>query len=83
MTPAQLETGYWRAYRDFYRWSAIWQGARNKENLWGQARHFAYAAGWKSLSPLGFRHPGQTGHAYLARTGKYFGRLWATFRSHT
>ncbi|HRW11243.1 MAG TPA: radical SAM protein [Caldilineaceae bacterium] len=52
MTPAQLETGYWRAYRDFYRWSAIWQGARNKESLWGQARHFAYAAGWKKFEPL-------------------------------
>lgn len=23
MTPAQLEAGYWKAYRDFYRWPAI------------------------------------------------------------
>jgi radical SAM superfamily enzyme YgiQ (UPF0313 family) len=26
MTPQQLEDGYWRAYRDFYRWSNIWRG---------------------------------------------------------
>lgn len=52
LTPEQLETGYWRAYRDFYRWSAIWQGARTKENVWGQTRHVAYAAGWKKFEPL-------------------------------
>lgn len=52
LTPAQLESGYWQAYRDFYRWSAIWQGARSKETAWGQARHFAYAAGWKKFEGL-------------------------------
>lgn len=52
MTPAQLEEGYWRAYQEFYRWSAIWRGASSKENLVGQMRHFAYAAGWKKFEPL-------------------------------
>jgi len=52
LTPEQLERGYWQAYRDFYRWSAIWQGARAKETVWGQARHFAYAAGWKKFEGL-------------------------------
>jgi radical SAM superfamily enzyme YgiQ (UPF0313 family) len=52
LTPNQLETGYWRAYRDFYRWSAIWQGAQTKATVWGQARHVAYAAGWKKFEPL-------------------------------
>ena len=52
LTPDQLESGYWQAYRDFYRWSSIWQGARTKESAWGQARHAAYAAGWKKFEPL-------------------------------
>jgi hypothetical protein len=26
MTAKQLEHGYWRAYRDFYRWGAIARG---------------------------------------------------------
>ena len=52
LTPDQLETGYWQAYRDFYRWSAIWQGAQTKETLWGQARHVGYAAGWKKFEGL-------------------------------
>lgn len=52
MTPSELEAGYWRAYREFYRWSAIWQGAGAKSTLAAQVRHFAYAAGWKKFEPL-------------------------------
>jgi radical SAM superfamily enzyme YgiQ (UPF0313 family) len=52
MTPAQLEKGYWRAYRDFYRWGAIVQGAMTKPAWMERARHFAYAAGWKKFEPL-------------------------------
>lgn len=52
MTPTQLEAGYWRAYAEFYRWSAIWRGASSKANIPVQLRHFAYAAGWKKFEPL-------------------------------
>ncbi len=52
LTPQALEEGYWRAYREFYRWSAIWRGASTKANLPAQARHFAYAAGWKKFEPF-------------------------------
>ncbi|MBX3015323.1 MAG: B12-binding domain-containing radical SAM protein [Caldilineaceae bacterium] len=52
MTPTQLEAGYWRAYQDFYRWSAIWQGASTKASLAARTRHVAYAAGWKKFEPL-------------------------------
>ena len=52
MSPEQLEEGYWRAYRDFYRWGAIARGALAKETWPARARHFAYAAGWKKLEPL-------------------------------
>jgi radical SAM superfamily enzyme YgiQ (UPF0313 family) len=52
MTPEQLEEGYWRAYREFYRWPKIVQGAMTKTAWSGRARHFAYAAGWKKFEPL-------------------------------
>jgi len=52
MTLEQLETGYWRAYRDFYRWPNILAGALTKPSPAGRLRHFAYAAGWKKFEPL-------------------------------
>jgi radical SAM superfamily enzyme YgiQ (UPF0313 family) len=51
MTPEQLEDGYWRAYRDFYRWGSIWRGAATKSGA-GRWRHLAYAGGWKKFEPL-------------------------------
>ena len=47
-----LEEGYWRAYREFYRWAAIWRGAATKHELGGRLRHLAYAGGWKKFEPL-------------------------------
>lgn len=52
MSSEQLEEGYWRAYRDFYRWGAIARGALTKETWPARARHFAYSAGWKKFEPL-------------------------------
>jgi hypothetical protein len=52
MTAAQLEDGYWRAYREFYRWSAIWRGATTKDTTRGRLRHLAYAGGWKKFEPF-------------------------------
>lgn len=52
MTPEQLEEGYWRAYRNFYRWPAIFAGARTKSTFVKAARHVAYSAGWKKFEPL-------------------------------
>jgi radical SAM superfamily enzyme YgiQ (UPF0313 family) len=52
LTPAALEAGYWRAYRDFYGWSAIFKGASTKTELTGRLRHIAYAGGWKKFEPL-------------------------------
>jgi radical SAM superfamily enzyme YgiQ (UPF0313 family) len=51
MTAQQLETGYWQAYRDFYRWGSIVRGARTKPTMRDKARHVAYAGGWKKLEP--------------------------------
>ncbi len=52
LSPNALETGYWRAYRDFYRWSAIWQGAQSKASWSRRLRHVAYAGGWKKFEPF-------------------------------
>src|SRR5207245_4070749 len=51
MTAATLESGYWRAYRDFYRWGAIFRGAGSKGTAGGWLRHVAYAGGWGELAP--------------------------------
>jgi radical SAM superfamily enzyme YgiQ (UPF0313 family) len=48
----QLETSYWRAYRDFYRWGSIFKGARTKASVTGKLRHVAYAGGWKKFEPM-------------------------------
>lgn len=51
MTGSQLEAGYRRAYRDFYRWSSIWRGAATKPAPRDRLRHLAYAGAWKKLEP--------------------------------
>jgi radical SAM superfamily enzyme YgiQ (UPF0313 family) len=52
MSAGDLEQGYWRAYRDFYRWGSILRGAAAHDDLLAGARHAAYAAGWKKFEPL-------------------------------
>jgi radical SAM superfamily enzyme YgiQ (UPF0313 family) len=52
LRPEALEAGYWRAYRQFYRWGAIFQGASTKTTVAGQVRHIAYAGGWKKFEPM-------------------------------
>jgi radical SAM superfamily enzyme YgiQ (UPF0313 family) len=52
LDPAQLEAGYWRAYRDFYRWGSILRGASSQQSLRKRLRHIGYAAGWKKFEPL-------------------------------
>ncbi len=52
MTRETLETGYWTAYRDFYRWGSIVRSASAHDEVISGVRHFAYAAGWKKFEPL-------------------------------
>jgi radical SAM superfamily enzyme YgiQ (UPF0313 family) len=52
MSPGQLESGYWRAYRDFYRFGSILKGAATKPTVPGALRHAAYAIGWKKCEPV-------------------------------
>jgi radical SAM superfamily enzyme YgiQ (UPF0313 family) len=52
LTGEQLEYGYWKAYRDFYRWGSILRGSSAHDTVLSGLRHFAYAAGWKKFEPL-------------------------------
>jgi radical SAM superfamily enzyme YgiQ (UPF0313 family) len=52
MSAETLESGYWNAYRDFYKWRSILRGASCKEKTLERLRHVAYAAGWKKFEPM-------------------------------
>lgn len=52
MTVEQLEAGYWRAYRDFYRWGNIARGAAAHGSVGRSLKHLAYSGAWKKLEPL-------------------------------
>jgi len=51
MSAEQLEAGYHRAYRDFYRWGSILRGASAHGSVTRGLRHAAYSAGWKKFEP--------------------------------
>ena len=52
LTAEQLETGYWRAYRDFYRWGSIFSSSQAHPKITDQLRHIAYAGGWKKFESM-------------------------------
>jgi radical SAM superfamily enzyme YgiQ (UPF0313 family) len=52
LTADELLTGYTRAYRDFYGWGAISRAALTHQSLKHQAKHFAYAVGWRKFEPM-------------------------------
>jgi radical SAM superfamily enzyme YgiQ (UPF0313 family) len=52
MSAEALEQGYWRAYREFYRWASILKGAAAKPQWLDRLRHVAYAGAWKKGEPL-------------------------------
>ena len=49
MTVHELEDGYHRAYREFYRWRSILSAAWTKDGRGEKLRHVAYAGGWKKF----------------------------------
>jgi len=52
MSPAELKSGYDRAYREFYRWGAIARSSLFHGSLKHQVKHFFYTSGWKKFEPL-------------------------------
>ena len=51
LSPENLEVGYWRAYREFYRWRNIFKSSQAHGEFSDQIRHIAYAGGWKKFEP--------------------------------
>jgi radical SAM superfamily enzyme YgiQ (UPF0313 family) len=52
LSPEALEAGYWRAYRQFYAWQAIFEAAGTHPDLGSRLRHLAYTGAWKKAEPL-------------------------------
>lgn len=52
LSAEELVNGYWRAYREFYSWGNIFQGAWTHEAWSERLRHVAYAGGWKKFETL-------------------------------
>jgi radical SAM superfamily enzyme YgiQ (UPF0313 family) len=52
MSPDVLEKGYWRAYRDYYRWGSIFRSAWVQDSPVERLRHIAYVSGWKKFEPF-------------------------------
>ena len=52
MSAQTLESGYWRAYRNFYSWSNILGSTAQQTELYSGLRHFAYKTAWKKLEPF-------------------------------
>lgn len=52
LTMAQLESGYWHAYKEFYTWNSLFRSASVKTDLHAKMRHLAYAGGWKKFEPV-------------------------------
>ena len=52
MSAEELESGYRRAYRNFYQWSSIFRSASRHPSLTASVRHFAYASAWKKMDPF-------------------------------
>jgi radical SAM superfamily enzyme YgiQ (UPF0313 family) len=51
MAPKQLQEGYDRAYRDFYRWGSIFRASGVHGRTADRLRHLLYAGGWKRFEP--------------------------------
>ena len=52
MTAEMLKSGYDWAYREFYRWSSIFQASGAHEQFANRVRHLLYAGGWKRFEPV-------------------------------
>jgi radical SAM superfamily enzyme YgiQ (UPF0313 family) len=52
MSAETLESGYWRSYEGFYRWSNIVRSSLSKHTILDILRHIAYVGAWKKVDPL-------------------------------
>ncbi len=49
LTAAELENGYWWAYREFYKWNNVFKASFSHDSLKHQLKHLFYSGGWKKF----------------------------------
>lgn len=52
ITKEQMEYGYNKAYKDFYRWGNIIKSSKEHEEIRMKMKHFSYAGAWKKFEPV-------------------------------
>jgi radical SAM superfamily enzyme YgiQ (UPF0313 family) len=52
MSAEELESGYRRAYREFYSWANIMHSTAQQDSRISKLRHFAYKTAWKKFEPF-------------------------------
>lgn len=52
ITKEEMESGYNRSYKDFYRWRNIYKASKEHEELRMRLKHFTYAGAWKKFEPV-------------------------------
>lgn len=52
LSATQLKEGYNWAYKEFYKWSNIFEASFNHESHKHKLKHLLYSGGWKKFEPL-------------------------------
>ncbi|MDO4191427.1 MAG: radical SAM protein [Bacteroidales bacterium] len=52
LSTEELETGYWWAYKEFYRWKNIWCAGMEHKSFKHKMKHIFYTGGWKKFEPF-------------------------------
>ncbi len=52
ITKEEMEKGYNKAYKDFYKWRNIYKASKEHEEFGMKLKHFTYAGAWKKFEPV-------------------------------
>lgn len=52
ITKEEMENGYKRAYKIFYKWGNIYKSSKEHEEFRMKLKHFTYAGAWKKFDPV-------------------------------
>ncbi|MDB5120708.1 MAG: Radical family Fe-S protein [Sphingobacteriales bacterium] len=52
LTAAELQAGYWWAYKEFYSWNNIFKASQMHDSTKHKLKHFIYSGGWKKFESV-------------------------------
>jgi radical SAM superfamily enzyme YgiQ (UPF0313 family) len=52
LSAKELTDGYWWAYKEFYKWSNIFDASMQHDLFQHKLKHFCYAGGWKKFESI-------------------------------